>query len=61
MSTKSRNAIDVLDLVISVLTEQQRELDKIVAEISRLTFILGKLTDRLEKIVEDMKEIKEKT
>ena len=26
MSTKSRNAIDVLDLVISVLTEQQREL-----------------------------------
>ena len=58
MSAKSREAISVLDLVISVLTEREKEMDRMLAELSRLASILGDLTDRLEKLVEEVKEIK---
>ena len=58
MSAKSRGAISVLDLVISVLTEREKEMDRMLAELSRLASILGDLTDRLEKLVEEVKEIK---
>jgi len=61
MSAKSREAISVLDLVISVLTEREKEMDRMLAELSRLASILGDLTDRLEKLVEEVKEIKGKT
>ena len=58
MSAKNRGAISVLDLVISVLTEREKEMDRMLAELSRLASILGDLTDRLENLVEEVKEIK---
>ena len=58
MSAKSRGAISVLDLVISVLTEREKEMDRMLVELSRLASILGDLTDRLEKLVEEVKEMK---
>jgi len=58
MSAKSREAISVLDLVISVLMDREKEMDRMLAELSRLASILGDLTDRLEKLVEEVKEMK---
>ena len=58
MSAKSREAIGVLDLIISVLMDREKEMDRMLAELSRLASILGDLTDRLEKLVEEVKEMK---
>ena len=58
MSAKSREAISVLDLVISVLMDREKEMDRMLAELSRLASILGDLMDRLEKLVEEVKEMK---
>ena len=58
MSAKSREAISVLDLVISVLMDREKEMDRMLAELSRLASILTDLTDRLENLVKEVKEIK---
>ena len=58
MKFKSEGAIDFLDLVISVLMDREKEMDRMISEITRLTSILGNLTDRLEKLVEEVKEVK---
>ena len=54
----SAGAISVLDLIISVLMDREKEMDRMLAELSRLASILGDLTDRLENLVEEIKEIK---
>jgi len=58
MSAKSREAISVLDLVISVLMDREKEMDRMLVELSRLASILTDLTDRLENLVKEVKEIK---
>ena len=58
MSAKSKGKLDALDFVISVLMDREKEMDKMLAELSRLASILGDLMDRLEKLVEEVKEIK---
>ena len=58
MSAKSKEAISVLDLIISVLMDREKEMDRMLAELSRLASILVDLTDRLENLVEEIKEIK---
>ena len=58
MSAKSKEAIGVLDLIISVLMDREKEMDRMLVELSRLASILTDLTDRLENLVEEVKEIK---
>jgi len=48
--TRQQTKIDVLDLIIQVLMDREKEMDRMIAELARLSSILGDLVDRLEKL-----------
>jgi len=47
---RQQTKIDVLDLVIQVLMDREKEMDRMIAELARLSSILGDLVDRLEQL-----------
>ena len=48
--SKGDMRLSVLDLIISVLTSHEKELNSLIGELETITYNMNQIIDRLEKI-----------